>query len=82
MSRFARRPFVPPPDLETFVYQPDPATETGVTDALIPEPAMPPSPPRIDSGRLFGGRRELVIEHAGREYRLRRTRTDKLILTK
>jgi hemin uptake protein HemP len=37
---------------------------------------------RIDSGRLLAGSREVVIEHAGQEYRLRLTRNDKLILTK
>lgn len=37
---------------------------------------------RIDSHRLLSGGRELVIEHAGHEYRLRLTRNDKLILTK
>lgn len=38
--------------------------------------------PRINSGRLLSGGNELVIEHAGQEYRLRLTRNDKLILTK
>ena len=37
---------------------------------------------RIDSRRLLAGSREIVIEHAGQEYRLRLTRNDKLILTK
>ncbi|HVT33842.1 MAG TPA: hemin uptake protein HemP [Rhodanobacteraceae bacterium] len=37
---------------------------------------------RIDSHRLLAGGRELVIDHAGQEYRLRLTRNDKLILTK
>lgn len=37
---------------------------------------------RIDSSRLLAGSREVVIEHAGQEYRLRLTRNDKLILTK
>jgi hemin uptake protein HemP len=37
---------------------------------------------RIDSRRLLAGKNELVIEHAGQEYRLRLTRNDKLILTK
>jgi hemin uptake protein HemP len=37
---------------------------------------------RIDSRRLLAGSRELVIDHAGQEYRLRLTRNDKLILTK
>lgn len=39
-------------------------------------------PHRVDSLRLLAGQRELIIEHAGCEYRLRRTRNDKLILTK
>ncbi|MBX3725874.1 MAG: hemin uptake protein HemP [Xanthomonadales bacterium] len=42
----------------------------------------PAQAPRLDSASLFAGRREIVIEHGGCEYRLRRTRTDKLILTK
>lgn len=37
---------------------------------------------RVDSERLLSGGHELVIEHAGQEYRLRLTRNDKLILTK
>lgn len=40
------------------------------------------APQRIASGKLLGGGNELVIEHAGQEYRLRLTRNDKLILTK
>lgn len=39
-------------------------------------------PQRVASGKLLGGGNELVIEHAGQEYRLRLTRNDKLILTK
>ena len=38
-------------------------------------------PGRIDSARLLGRARELVILHAGREYRLRITQNGKLILT-
>ena len=38
--------------------------------------------PHIDSRRLLSGANELVIDHAGQEYRLRLTRNDKLILTK
>lgn len=37
---------------------------------------------RINSERLLGGSRELIIEHAGDEYRLRLTSQGKLILTK
>lgn len=38
--------------------------------------------PRLYSAELFGTAREVVIEHAGEEYRLRLTRQGKLILTK
>ena len=37
---------------------------------------------RLHSAELFGTAREVVIEHAGEEYRLRLTRQGKLILTK
>ena len=37
---------------------------------------------RIESRELLGAEGELIIEHAGQEYLLRRTRQDKLILTK
>ena len=36
---------------------------------------------RVVSNRLLGERGELVIEHNGREYRLRLTQSGKLILT-
>lgn len=36
----------------------------------------------ITSEALFAGRRELMIKHAGEEYRLRLTNQGKLILTK
>ena len=39
------------------------------------------SPRKIASEDLFGSRRELVIVHNGREYRLRLTQHGKLILT-
>lgn len=38
--------------------------------------------PRFRSEQLFGNATEVVIEHAGEEYRLRWTRNDKLILNK
>lgn len=38
-------------------------------------------PARISSLALLGNTGELVIEHAGREYRLRVTQNGKLILT-
>jgi hemin uptake protein HemP len=36
---------------------------------------------RVVSQQLFGERRELIIEHNGRDYRLRLTQNGKLILT-
>ncbi|RYD16091.1 MAG: hemin uptake protein HemP [Lysobacteraceae bacterium] len=46
----------------------------------------PPAPrletPSVDSRRLLGGARELLIRHGTEAYRLRLTRNDKLILTK
>ena len=36
---------------------------------------------RVMSEQLLGGRGTLIIEHDGREYRLRLTRSGKLILT-
>ncbi|TMG77561.1 MAG: hemin uptake protein HemP [Betaproteobacteria bacterium] len=37
--------------------------------------------PRVPSSELLGERGELLIEHHGREYRLRLTQSGKLILT-
>lgn len=39
------------------------------------------APRRLRSTELFEGNDQLVIEHAGREYRLRVTSNGKLILT-
>ena len=50
----------------------------------ISTPVHPPAaefPQRIASRELLGARKELVILHNGREYRLRLTQRDKLILT-
>ena len=46
-----------------------------------PERESPPSPRRVTSESLLGPRKELVIVHNGREYRLRLTQNGKLILT-
>lgn len=40
-----------------------------------------PAPLKVASEALLGRRRELVITHNGREYRLRITQNGKLILT-
>ena len=45
-------------------------------------PESPAAPPlKVASESLLGPRRELVITHNGREYRLRITQNGKLILT-
>jgi len=41
----------------------------------------PPRQPRTSSHALLGPGGELIIEHRGREYRLRLTQNGKLILT-
>jgi hemin uptake protein HemP len=54
---------------------------------ILPETPIQPAsgsattPFRVRSEALLGERRELVIVHNGREYRLRLTQNDKLILT-
>jgi hemin uptake protein HemP len=55
---------------------------TRTTPVADHRPRSSLAPQRIASGTLLGGGNELVIEHAGQEYRLRLTRNDKLILTK
>jgi hemin uptake protein HemP len=52
---------------------------TPLPQAQKMEPAG--SVPRVASSELLGERGELVIDHQGREYRLRRTQNGKLILT-
>jgi hemin uptake protein HemP len=43
--------------------------------------ARPMRQPKISSQALLGPSGELIIEHGGREYRLRLTQNGKLILT-
>ena len=45
------------------------------------KPAHPAPLPKVPSQALLGPRKELVITHNGREYRLRVTQNGKLILT-
>ena len=47
-----------------------------------PPPASGTGSRRYQSQTLFDGQQEIIIEHAGHDYRLRITRQDKLILTK
>ncbi len=46
-----------------------------------PEPEISFPGGRVMSNQLLGERAELIIEHDGREYRLRLTQNRKLILT-
>ena len=58
-----------------------PSTPDGAAPA--PDESAPPSggPRRVRSEELLRGGVELLIEHQGREYRLRVTQNGKLILT-
>ena len=58
--------------------QPEPRNDTTTPAA----PTAPADTRQLDSRSLFGSARELLIEHKGEQYRLRLTRSDKLILTK
>jgi hemin uptake protein HemP len=51
-----------------------------VNDRDVPE--GPTGGRHVTSTALFRGEREIVIVHRGEEYRLRITKSDKLILTK
>ena len=42
----------------------------------------PNEPHRIPASTLLAGRREVILQHDGQEYRLRLTSNGKLILTK
>jgi hemin uptake protein HemP len=55
------------------------AAERGPGDDQPPGSA--PAVRRISSGELLGPKGELIIQHDGREYRLRLTQNGKLILT-
>ncbi len=45
-------------------------------------PAAPVERKRVTSAELLQGERQVLILHAGQEYRLQVTKNDKLILTK
>jgi hemin uptake protein HemP len=55
------------------------AAERGRLDVAAPSPVAPVR--RISSVELLGPGGELIIQHDGREYRLRLTQNGKLILT-
>jgi hemin uptake protein HemP len=52
-----------------------------MTKPTAPAQAAAPAPAKVPSQSLLGTRKELVITHNGREYRLRVTQNGKLILT-
>jgi len=52
-----------------------------VTPAKPAQPLCQTPTQKVTSEALLGPQRELVIVHKGREYRLRLTQNDKLILT-
>jgi hemin uptake protein HemP len=60
--------------------QADSAEKAAAAKRVLPEVADE-VPQRVSSKALLGSRRELVILHEGREYRLRLTQNGKLILT-
>ena len=55
-----------------------------ISELVAPETAAsePAAVRRVESASLFQRGREVVIVHHGQEYRLRITKSDKLILTK
>lgn len=61
-------------------------SESASGEALGPRPTEPPAGlahvRRLESTTLFEHGREVVIVHHGQEYRLRITKSGKLILTK
>jgi hemin uptake protein HemP len=63
------------------LYMPQRATAKQTQENHAVGVAAPTQLPRISSQSLLGPRGELIIEHDGREYRLRLTQNGKLILT-
>lgn len=54
-----------------------------LSDRQAPRPAQRPSlPDTVPAELLFRGRQEVLIRHNGEHYRLRITKSGKLILTK
>jgi hemin uptake protein HemP len=52
-----------------------------MTKAAVSVQPATSAPAKVPSASLLGPRKELVITHNGREYRLRVTQNGKLILT-
>jgi hemin uptake protein HemP len=60
----------------------DPPKSGNPSPEIEVNPSSESSPPSINSADLLHGHRELLIHHEGEIYRLRLTRTGKLILNK
>jgi len=65
----------------TLRERPTMPAKTSLPNTTAPCPAVARSDP-LESSALLGSRAEILIRHCGQTYRLRRTRQDKLILTK
>jgi hemin uptake protein HemP len=63
------------------IVPPDKRVAGGAAKAAPDGSARADKAARMRSRDLLGDHGELVIEHEGKEYRLRRTRNGKLILT-
>jgi hemin uptake protein HemP len=57
-------------------------TDGRVIDGQMGRPLIATGKPRLQIGSILQGAKEVIIEHAGEEYRLRLTKNGKLILTK
>ncbi|MFZ5635319.1 MAG: hemin uptake protein HemP [Pseudomonadota bacterium] len=57
------------------------STRSAVEDSPSP-PLLGRARPSVDSAALLQGQREVLIQHGDGTYRLRHTRSGKLILTK
>lgn len=58
------------------------ADTSALRERTAPRLATPAAEESVDSDVLLKGRREILIRHGDRVYRLRHTSNDKLILTK
>jgi len=59
----------------------EPVSPPAVADPATSGKAAPPPVARVSSHDLLGAAGQIVITHAGRDYRLRITQNGKLILT-
>lgn len=65
----------------THTSRPAPPPAPHAQSDPAPREAATTAGARFNTGDLFNGAREIVIDHNGREYRLRITQQGKLLLT-